>query len=189
MGHTIVLCRSIGGHRPIEPRATLSELLDLAYMRTDESEQAQALEQIVQQFSEVCEHNAQASRAWLALTFYATQERKSGLWSMLVGGQEKVPFEQWRIDVNVQPQRHFANPADNLREEARLQAQASQQVEQVLQFVIAHASKCVDHLPPPLQSQSVYRFQVSFSPLDVKGHSSGALLPQGLRSTFNIPYL
>merc|ERR1712137_1421150 len=82
-------------------------------------------------------------------TFYATQERKSGLWSMLVGGQEKVPFEQWRIDVNVQPRRHFSNPANNLRVEARLQAQASQQVEQVLQFVIAHASKCVEHLPPP----------------------------------------
>merc|ERR1712107_67254 len=92
------------------------------------------------------------------------------------------------IDVNVQPQRHFANPADNLKEEARFQAQASQQVEQVLQFVIAQASKCVEHLPPPLQSQSVYPFQVSFSPLDVKGHGSSALLPQGLRSTFSIPY-
>mmetsp|Transcript_12624 Transcript_12624/g.39150 ORF Transcript_12624/g.39150 Transcript_12624/m.39150 type:complete len:222 (+) Transcript_12624:64-729(+) len=193
--HTLVVCRSIGGHRPIEPRVVLSELFDIAYMKTDEAEFERELEQTLRQFSEVFETDAaRTGRAQLVLSFYTTKSRKQSIWNILVGSDEKIVFEQWRVPVAVQPLRRFADPADNLREEANLQASAAQQVQQLLHFVVARANAKMDHLPPPPQTQAAYKFEISFG-LDGKGLGGGsALLPQGFGSAIgqtikHIPYI
>uniref|UniRef100_A0A7S2I962 Autophagy-related protein 101 n=1 Tax=Alexandrium andersonii TaxID=327968 RepID=A0A7S2I962_9DINO len=189
--HTVLVCRSIGGHRPIEPRAVLSELFDLTYMKTDEVDFEQELEQTARQFSEVFENSlARSGRAQLVLSFYTTKSRKQSIWNIIVGSDEKIVFEQWRVPVVVQPLRRHTNPADNLREEANLQASASQQVQQALHFVIGRANAKVEHLPPPPQTQAAYKFEVTFS-ADGKGST---LLPQGFGSSISqtikhIPYI
>eukprot|EP00930_Biecheleria_cincta_P066773 TRINITY_DN53030_c0_g1_i1.p1 TRINITY_DN53030_c0_g1~~TRINITY_DN53030_c0_g1_i1.p1 ORF type:complete len:258 (+),score=43.96 TRINITY_DN53030_c0_g1_i1:107-775(+) len=194
--HSLVVCRSIGGHQPIDPKAVTSELFDIDYMRTDEADFAQDLEQTVEQFSGIFENNlSRAGRAQLIFSFYTTKSRKQSIWNIVVGSDEKVVFEQWRVPVTVQPLRRFPNPADNLREEANLQASASQQVQQALHYVIARANAKVDHLPPPPQTQASYKFEVSFASGDGKGLGTGAtILPQGLTSSLSqtmrhIPYI
>lgn len=192
--NTIVVCRSIGGHRPIEPRQVLSEVFDLAYMKTDEPDLEQEIEQRAMQFSEIFESNlGRSSRAQIILSFYTTKSRKQSFWNILVGSDEKVVFEQWRLPVAVQPLRRYPNPADNLREEANLQASASKQVLEALHYAIGRASTKVEHLPPPPQTQAAYKFEVSFASMDRKG-LGGAVLSQGLGSSItstmkHIPYV
>jgi len=185
--HTVVLCRSIGGLRPIEPRTVHSELFDLSYVKTDESSCEQDLERSVREFSELFEGTlGRSGRAQLILSFYTTKSRKQGLWNIILGSDEKIIFEQWRIHVVVTPPRRCANPAESLREEAALQASASQQVQQLLHFVLAKANSKVDHLPPPPQAQASYKFEVSFATADGKGIGSGSLLaPQNLGSSLS----
>mmetsp|Transcript_27953 Transcript_27953/g.49956 ORF Transcript_27953/g.49956 Transcript_27953/m.49956 type:complete len:224 (+) Transcript_27953:65-736(+) len=195
--HSLVVCRSIGGHNPIDPKTSTSDLFDIDYIRTDEPEFGEELEQTVQQFSEFFENSMgkHAGRAQLVFNFYTTKSRKQSIWNMLVGSDEKIVFEQWRVPVAAQPLRRFSNPADNLREEANLQASASQQVQQALHYVIGRANAKVDHLPPPPQTQASYKFEVSFASGDGKGLGAGsALLPQGLGSSLSqtirhIPYI
>merc|ERR1711920_343549 len=110
-----VVCRSIGGHRPIEPRAAVSDLFDITYMKTDEAEFEQELERTVRDFSEIFERNVgRMSSAQLVLSFYTTMSRKQGIWNMLAGGDEKIVFEQWRMPVVLQPERRYTSPTDNL---------------------------------------------------------------------------
>mmetsp|Transcript_55618 Transcript_55618/g.154988 ORF Transcript_55618/g.154988 Transcript_55618/m.154988 type:complete len:225 (+) Transcript_55618:144-818(+) len=196
--HTVVVCRSLGGHRPIEPRPVHSELFDLSYMKTDEVEFEQDIENGIRQFSELFENSAgRSSRAQLVLNFYTTKTRKQSLWNIIVGNDEKIVFEQWRAPVAVQPFRRFSSPVDNLREEADLQASASQQVQQVLHFVIGKANAKVDHLPPPPQSQASYKFEITFASMDGKGLGGGgssALTQRGFGSSLSqtikhIPYI
>eukprot|EP00933_Yihiella_yeosuensis_P012993 TRINITY_DN12256_c0_g5_i1.p1 TRINITY_DN12256_c0_g5~~TRINITY_DN12256_c0_g5_i1.p1 ORF type:complete len:223 (+),score=28.72 TRINITY_DN12256_c0_g5_i1:45-713(+) len=182
--HSLVVCRSIGGTTPIDPRPCTSELFDIEYMRTDEGAYEKELETTVQQFSQVLEGNLNRSgRAQLILNFYTTKSRKQSLWNIIVGNDEKVVFEQWRIPVTVQSLRRFSNPADNLKEEANLQASASQQVQQALHYVVGRSNSKVDHLPPPPQVQACYKFEVSFTSGDGKAlGGGGALLAQGVSS-------
>jgi len=194
--HTLVVCRSIGGHRPIEPRVAASEVFGVTYMQTDEPELEQDLEQAARQFSEVFERKlAPSGRAQLVLSFYTTKARRQSLWNIIVGGDEKIAFEQWRVPVVVQPVQRLASLADNLREEAKLQASASLQVQAVLHFVVGRANAKVEHLPPPPQAQASYKFEISFATADGRGIGGGsALLPQGFGSSLSqtikhIPYI
>lgn len=194
--HTLVMCRSIGGHRPIEPRAVQSELFDISYLKTDETEIEQELEGAARQFSGIFEsNNGGPGRAQMVINFYTTKSRKQSIWNMIVGGDEKIVFEQWRIPVAVQPVRRYTNPDDNLKEEASLQASSSQQVQQAMHFVIGKANTKLDHLPPPPQGQAVYKFEVSFSSSDGKGlRGSSAILPRAFGSSLSqtikhIPYI
>merc|ERR1719199_1775140 len=163
-------------------------------MKTDEIEFDQELESSIKQFSEIFENNlGRSGRAQLVLSFYTTKPRKQSIWNMLVGNEEKIVFEQWRLPVALQPLRRHTSPADNLREEANMQALASQQVEHALHLVIGRANAKVDHLPPPPQNQASYKFEITFASTDGKGLSSsasGSLLPRGLSHTLNhIPYI
>mmetsp|Transcript_83438 Transcript_83438/g.131807 ORF Transcript_83438/g.131807 Transcript_83438/m.131807 type:complete len:220 (-) Transcript_83438:117-776(-) len=191
--HTIVVCRSIGGVRPIEPKVVHSELFDCTYMKTDELEIDQELEQSVRNFAEIFETNLGTSgRAYLKLNLYATKSRKQSMWNLLVGGEEKVIFEQWCLPVAVQKMRRHVTPAENLREEAENQKLASKQVEEVLHFIISKANSKVDHLPPPPQTQASYRYDISFTSIDGKGLQSSprSMLPQGFSHTLkHIPHI
>lgn len=183
--HTLVVCRSIGGHRPIEPHGVCSDVFDLTYMKTDEQELEQEVEQSVRQFSEMFEINhGRSGRAQLVLKFYTTKSRKQSIWNILIGSDEKIVFEQWRLPVIVQPLKRYKEPADNLREEAILQASVAQQVQSALHFVIGRTNAKVDHLPPPPQSQASYKFEISFAALDGKSLGSN-LLPQGFGSSIS----
>eukprot|EP00927_Polykrikos_kofoidii_P041464 TRINITY_DN35353_c0_g1_i1.p1 TRINITY_DN35353_c0_g1~~TRINITY_DN35353_c0_g1_i1.p1 ORF type:complete len:223 (+),score=27.57 TRINITY_DN35353_c0_g1_i1:224-892(+) len=194
--HTALVCRSIGGHRPIEPRPVHSELFDITYMKTDEPEIEQELERSIREFTDLFESNmCRSGRAQLILSFYTTKSRKQSLWNIIVGSDEKIVFEQWRTPVAVQPLRRFSNPADSLREEANLQASASQQVQQVLHFVVGRACSKVEHLPPPPHSQASYRFDVSFASADGKVLGGGSGVgPHGFGSSLShtiksLPYM
>lgn len=197
--HTLMVCRSIGGHRPIEPRSAYSELFDVSYLKTDESELEQELEQTVRQFSELLESGAsprgRAGQAQLVLNFYTEKKRKQSVWNMLVGSDERIVFEQWRIPVAVQALRRHPTPAENLKEEALVQDSASKQVQVTLHFIIAKANAKIEHLPPPPQSHAAYKFEVSFATLDGKSiGGASALLPQGFGSSLSktikhIPYI
>eukprot|EP00928_Gymnodinium_smaydae_P033473 TRINITY_DN23971_c0_g1_i1.p1 TRINITY_DN23971_c0_g1~~TRINITY_DN23971_c0_g1_i1.p1 ORF type:complete len:222 (+),score=49.91 TRINITY_DN23971_c0_g1_i1:302-967(+) len=179
--HTAIVCRSIGGQRPISPKATHSELFDLCYMKTDEQECEQLVEKAVHNFSSVLEDGtACAGRAQLVLSFYATKSRKQSIWNIIVGGDEKIIFEQWRLPVAVQQARRFSSPSDHLREEAALQQSAARQVQQLLHFVVARAAAKVEHLPPPPQSQAAYKFEVSFATAGGKALGGASVLRQGL---------
>eukprot|EP00913_Durusdinium_trenchii_P006762 g6356.t1 len=153
--HCLVVCRTIGGADSIDPKAVVSELFDVEYVRINESHHVQELERTT---------------------------RKQSLWNRIVGNEEKTVFEQWRIPVSVQPLNRYLNPADNLREEANLQASASQQVQQVLHYIIARANSKVDHLPSPEKDTVSYKFEVAFLSGDGKEIGAGSLLPQGLGS-------
>mmetsp|Transcript_49237 Transcript_49237/g.107097 ORF Transcript_49237/g.107097 Transcript_49237/m.107097 type:complete len:221 (-) Transcript_49237:102-764(-) len=192
--HTIVVCRSIGGHRPIEPRSVLSELFDVSYMKTDEPEFEDELEQSIRQFSEIFDQGVgRSGRAQLVLNFFTTKSRKQSIWNLIVGSDEKIVFEQWRLPVVVQPLRRHLTPADNLREEANLQASAAQQVQQALYFVVGRANAKVDHLPPPPQTQAVYKFEI-FVTSDGRGLSGSSSPSRTFGSSLNqtiknIPYI
>eukprot|EP00929_Paragymnodinium_shiwhaense_P076287 TRINITY_DN39192_c0_g1_i1.p1 TRINITY_DN39192_c0_g1~~TRINITY_DN39192_c0_g1_i1.p1 ORF type:complete len:222 (+),score=45.06 TRINITY_DN39192_c0_g1_i1:112-777(+) len=193
--HTIVVCRSLGGHRPIEPRCSRSEQFDLSYMRTDELEVEQELERGIREFSDVFESNlSRSGRAHIVLSFYTTKPRKQSLWNIIVGTDEKVIFEQWRIPIAVQALHRYSNAEDNLREEASLQASAAQQLSQVLQYVLRACTK-VDHLPPEPDSQASYRFEISSAAVDGKslhGRGGGGASVLGRASAAaikNIPYI
>lgn len=194
--HTLVVCRSLGGLWPAEPRPTFSEVLDLTYMRTDCAEFEQELEPKVRQFSELFERDlAHSGRAQLIFSFYTTKSRKQSIWNIIVGSDEKIVFEQWRLPVIVMPMRRYPNPADNLKEEANAQATAAQQVQQTLQFILFRVNAKVDHLPPPPPSQPSYKFEVSFASLDGRslgggGSAAAARLGTSLSSTIkHIPYI
>eukprot|EP00931_Biecheleriopsis_adriatica_P090780 TRINITY_DN64704_c0_g1_i1.p1 TRINITY_DN64704_c0_g1~~TRINITY_DN64704_c0_g1_i1.p1 ORF type:complete len:234 (+),score=40.92 TRINITY_DN64704_c0_g1_i1:95-703(+) len=189
--HSLVVCRSIGGHQPLEPKQITSDLFDIDYIRSDEPALVEELEQTVEHFES---NLSRSDRLQLVFNFYTTKSRKQSIWNIIVGSDEKIVFEQWRFPVTVQPLKRFPNPADNLREEATLQASASQQVQQALHYMIARANSKVDHLPPPPQTQASYKFEVSFASGDGKGIGSGSVLPQGLSSSLSqtirhIPYI
>lgn len=195
--HSLVVCRSIGGHRPIDPKATVSEVFDLTFFRTDEPGFDEEIEEAARQFTELFEVSAacRCGKAQLVLSFFTTKTRKQTLWNLLVGSDEKVVFEQWRFPVVVQQLRRYPNTADNISEEASLQAAAALQVQQVLHFVVNRASVKVDHLPPPPQTQASYKFEVSFATENGKALGvSSTLLPPGFGSSLSqsikhIPYI
>ncbi|CAK9061040.1 unnamed protein product [Durusdinium trenchii] len=146
-----------------DPKAVVSELFDVEYVRINESHHVQELERTVEKFSEILENNLDSTgRAQLVFNLYTVKTRKQSLWNRIVGNEEKTVFEQWRIPVSVQPLNRYLNPADNLREEANLQASASQQVQQVLHYIIARANSKVDHLPSPEKDTVSYKFEVAF---------------------------
>mmetsp|Transcript_153478 Transcript_153478/g.491921 ORF Transcript_153478/g.491921 Transcript_153478/m.491921 type:complete len:221 (-) Transcript_153478:26-688(-) len=183
--HTLVVCRSIGGHRPVEPRSCSSEVLDLAFMATDEPEAEQEIEARARQFSELFEGSlANTGRAQLVFSFYTTKSRKQSIWNILVGSDEKIVFEQWRFPVVIQPLRRYPNPADNLKEESNSQVWAAQQTQQALQFVIGKVNSKVDHLPPAPQTQAAYKFDITFASLDGRD-LGGGILPQGFGSSIS----
>jgi len=172
--HTLVVVRSIGGHRPVEPRAVLSEALDLTYMRTDETEFEQEVENRVCDFCGLFERGlANCGKAQLVCSFYTTQSRKQSIWNMLVGSDDKIVFEQWRVPVFVEPMRRYDTAAENLKGEAHAQASAGEQVRKALRFVIEKANAKVDHLPPPPQTQAAYRFDVTFASMDGRSLYAG----------------
>ncbi|CAK9062307.1 unnamed protein product [Durusdinium trenchii] len=198
--HCLVVCRTIGGADSIDPKAVVSELFDVEYVRINESHHVQELERTVEKFSEILENNLDRSgtgRAQLVFNLYTVKTRKQSLWNRIVGNEEKTVFEQWRIPVSVQPLNRYLNPADNLREEANLQASASQQVQQVLHYIIARANSKmhlrVDHLPSPEKDTVSYKFEVAFLSGDGKEIGAGSLLPQGLGSLSqtirHLPYM
>ncbi|CAJ1364200.1 unnamed protein product [Effrenium voratum] len=177
-----------------DPKSVVSELFDVEYVRINEPQHVQELEKTVERFSEILENNLDRSgRAQLLFNLYTVKARKQSLWNRLVGSEEKTVFEQWRIPVSVQPLNRYLNPADNLREEANLQASASQQVQQVLHYVIARANAKVDHLPSPEKDSVSYKFEVAFVSGDGKEIGSGSFLPQGLGSLSqtirHLPYM
>jgi len=188
--HSLVVCRSIGGHRPIEPRVVFSELLDFAYLKTDEADFDDAIEEAVSHFSATLENGpSHAGRTQLVLSFYVTKSRKHSIWNKLVGADEKVVFEQWRLPVVLQQIRRHASPTDNLCEEANLQASASQQVQQALHWAISRTSAKVEHLPPPPQTHSAYKFDVSFA-IDGKEFGGATALRSSLSQTIrHIPHI
>jgi len=188
--HSLVVCRSIGGHRPIEPQVVFSELLDVCYLKTDEADFDDALEQAVAHFSEMLESGpSHAGRAQLVVSFYVTKSRKHSIWNILVGADEKVVFEQWRMPVVLQHFRRHASPTDNLREEANLQASASQQVHQAMHWVIGRTNAKVEHLPPPPATHSAYKFDISFA-IDGKEFGAAAALRSSLTQTIrHIPHI
>mmetsp|Transcript_72641 Transcript_72641/g.189483 ORF Transcript_72641/g.189483 Transcript_72641/m.189483 type:complete len:221 (+) Transcript_72641:100-762(+) len=183
--HTVVVCRSIGGTRPIEPCAVHSEALDVTYMKTDEDELERELEQSLRQFGDLFEaHFGRSGSAQIVLSFYVVKTRKQSIWNILVGSDEKIVFEQWRVPVTVQPPRRHLVPAENMREEEDGRSSAARQVQDALRFAVGRSSGKVDHLPPPPTSQASYKFEVSFAAAD--GRSLGAgLLPQGLGSALS----
>ncbi|CAE7948434.1 dnajc21 [Symbiodinium sp. KB8] len=190
----LVVCRSLGGTQPIDLKAVVSELFDVEYLKINDSQLVQEVERLVEKFSEILENNADKSgRAQLVFNLYTAKNRKQSIWNILVGSDEKIVFEQWRIPVAVQPLNRYLNPADNLREEANLQASASQQVQQVLHYVIARANAKVEHLPPPDKEQTAYNFDVAFLSGDGKDIGAGSLLRQGLGSSLQtirqMPYM
>merc|ERR1719188_2117634 len=139
--NTLVVCRSIGGLWPAEPRSTFSEVLDLTYMKTECGEVEQELEPKIRQFSELFERDlAHSGRAQLIFSFYTTKSRKQSIWNIIIGSDEKIVFEQWRLPVIVMPIRRYPSPADNLKEEANSQAAAAQQVQQTLHFILARVN-------------------------------------------------
>lgn len=191
--HTILLNRSIGGHRPIEAQIAYSEQFELSYVKSDEQVLEQTLEVQVQKFGQYFEKNLSKSnsKAVLLLSFYTTKNRKASLWNMLAGTEEKIIFEQWRIPVSVQPLRRYSNPAENLREEAQQQSLASQQTHSALLYILGGINTKLDHLPPPPQSQAVYKFDISFSSQDSLGAGSElAWSPRALSQNIRkIPYI
>jgi len=193
--HCLVVCRTIGGADSIDPKAVVSELFDVEYVRINESQHVQELERTVEKFSEILENNLDRSgKAQLVFNLYTVKTRKQSLWNRIVGSDEKTVFEQWRIPVAVQPLNRYLNPADNLREEANLQASASQQVQQVLHYIIARANTKVDHLPSPEKDTVSYKFEVAFLSGEGKEIGTGSLLPQGLGSSLSqtirhLPYM
>ncbi|CAK9083118.1 DnaJ homolog subfamily B member 1 [Durusdinium trenchii] len=163
-----------------DPKAVVSELFDVEYVRINESHHVQELERTVEKFSEILENNLDSTgRAQLVFNLYTVKTRKQSLWNRIVGNEEKTVFEQWRIPVSVQPLNRYLNPADNLREEANLQASASQQVQQVLHYIIARANSKVDHLPSPEKDTVSYKFEVAFLSGDGKAglHRPGIFEP------------
>merc|ERR1719265_514914 len=102
------------------------------------------------------------------------------MWNLIVGNEEKIIFEQWRLPVKVHARTRHASAAENTREEVDLQRLASQQVEKALHFVMNRANAKVDHLPPAPQNQASYKFEITFASTDGKGLSSSpnSLLPQ-----------
>jgi len=180
------------GGRPIEPQCAVSEQFELSYVRSDEQHLEQALELKVRQFAELFEKNLSKSncKAVLLLSFYTTKNRKASLWNMLVGTEEKIIFEQWRIPVMVQPLRRYANPAENLREEAQQQRLASQQTHSALLYILGRINAKLDHLPPPPQSQAVYKFEISFASQEALGAGEPAWSPRTFsQSIRKIPYI
>merc|ERR1719188_2896026 len=124
--NTLVVCRSLGGLWPAEPRSTFSEVLDLTYMKTECGEVERDL--------------AHSGRAQLIFSFYTTKSRKQSIWNIIIGSDEKIVFEQWRLPVIVMPLRRYPSPGDNLKEEANSQAAAAQQVQQTLHFILARVN-------------------------------------------------
>mmetsp|Transcript_59005 Transcript_59005/g.140902 ORF Transcript_59005/g.140902 Transcript_59005/m.140902 type:complete len:223 (+) Transcript_59005:63-731(+) len=194
--NTVVVCRSIGGHRPMEPRSAFSDIFDLSYMKTDEPDLDQELDRTAEQASDALERHATGGgqAAQLVLNFFTMTPRKQSVWNLLVGSEDKIVFEQWRFPLSVQPLRRCPNPAMALKEEANAQASAASHVVQALQFVVARATARVEHLPPPPQYQAPYRFETSLLTLDGKPLGGSTSMSQALASSVSqsikhMPYI
>mmetsp|Transcript_10930 Transcript_10930/g.23829 ORF Transcript_10930/g.23829 Transcript_10930/m.23829 type:complete len:222 (+) Transcript_10930:193-858(+) len=184
--HTLVVCRSLGGSRPLEPKERFSEVLNLSYMTTDELDVEQEVNSWAREFSEMFDVRwPVGGRAQLVLSFYSLASKKSSLWKTIIGTDEKIVFEQWRFPMVVQHARRFKDPTDNIKEESKNNSMAHQQVLAVLQFVFSKVASKVDHLPAPNSEKACFRFEVTFASGDGKEMGKGGLLPNGFGTSLS----
>ncbi|CAD7925755.1 unnamed protein product [Amoebophrya sp. A25] len=181
--HTILVQRAIGGQQPIEPRTIWSDQLELAYCRLEEPQIIDLVESKVHEFADLFERNLQRTGGCLCINFFTTKSKKASVWNLLLGQEERIIFENWRIPVALQSLRRYQNPEDQLMQEAQLQRQASTAVGKAVEDCVRKIMDSNgDHLPPPPQHLAVYRFEISFD-------NAAPFSPRAFSQTIKIPYI
>ncbi|CAD7928334.1 unnamed protein product [Amoebophrya sp. A120] len=182
--HTILVQRSIGGQQAVDVRTVWSEQLELAYCRLEDLELQDLVETKVKEFVDMFEKNQNQKRSGcLSLHFYTTKSKKASVWNLLLGQEEKIVFETWRIPLTLQNLRRYTHPEDELLQEANLQRTAAQYVRLTVEECVRKVmTSNMDHLPPPPQHLPVYRFEIAFD-------SGAPFSPRAFSQAIKIPYI